>query len=131
MRLSFVTAAACLLTSILVATAQVTAAQSTDMGSEKPDSSNAMLEDIVVTARKREEKLLDVPMSITAISGEDLVAAVKDFVDASIGAEWDGWNLNLFGRNLLNVAGPLFATSTQWACQARPRTFGISIRKTF
>src|SRR5882672_674662 len=31
------------------------------------------LDEIIVTAQKREERLIDVPMSITAIKGEDLV----------------------------------------------------------
>jgi len=30
------------------------------------------LEEVVVTAQKREERLIDVPMSITAISGDEL-----------------------------------------------------------
>ncbi|MDY0067172.1 MAG: hypothetical protein RBS02_12390, partial [Steroidobacteraceae bacterium] len=36
------------------------------------DSSAGLLEEIVVTAQKRAESLQDVPISITALSGEEL-----------------------------------------------------------
>ena len=42
----------------------------------------APLEEIIVTAQKREERLLDVPMSVTAISGEQLTeAGVSSTID--------------------------------------------------
>lgn len=55
----------------------------------------------------------------------------KDFVNVSLGGEWRGWNLNLFGRNLLNESDLLFPTSNGWSSQARPRSFGVLIGKSF
>jgi iron complex outermembrane receptor protein len=45
-------------------------AQSTD-----PTAASAPLEEVVVTAQKRSERLLDVPMSVAAISGEQLASS--------------------------------------------------------
>jgi iron complex outermembrane receptor protein len=39
------------------------------------DGEGASLEEVVVTAQKRTERLLDVPMSVAAVSGEELAAA--------------------------------------------------------
>jgi iron complex outermembrane recepter protein len=45
---------------------------------------NAVLEEIVVTAQKREERLIDVPMSITALSGETVEnAGIQNIIDLS------------------------------------------------
>lgn len=57
---------------------------------------NATLEEIVVTARRREENLNDVPVAITAMSGELLLEAgindSFDLFDAAVGFEYDtGW----------------------------------------
>ena len=41
---------------------------------DEPESRNRLTEEIVVTAQKREENILDVPISITAFSGEALDA---------------------------------------------------------
>ncbi|ETN92524.1 hypothetical protein U062_00399 [Gammaproteobacteria bacterium MOLA455] len=54
---------------------------------EKAQSAEGMdwlLEEVVVTAQKREQRLIDVPISITAISGEDLdVASIQNIADLS------------------------------------------------
>ena len=47
---------------------------------------SAPLEEVVVTAQKRSERLLDVPMSIAAISGEQL-AGCRDRVDSRPAAD--------------------------------------------
>ncbi len=50
---------------------------------------NALLEEIVVTARKRDENLLDIPVAVSAITGSDLenrgVVAMKDLADNAPG----------------------------------------------
>lgn len=49
---------------------------------EVADSTVSMLQEIVVTARRREEKLQDVPLSVTALSAEALEQkAVRDIFD--------------------------------------------------
>jgi outer membrane receptor protein involved in Fe transport len=58
-------------------------------------------------------------------------APEKDFLYASIGGEWNGWELSLFGRNLLDERDPLAANVNGITPQARPRTVGISIKRTF
>jgi outer membrane receptor protein involved in Fe transport len=47
-------------------------AQSADQGNEKTSS---QIEEVVVTAQKREEKLLEVPVPVTAITGQSLAAS--------------------------------------------------------
>jgi iron complex outermembrane recepter protein len=45
---------------------------------------NSVLEEIVVTAQKREERLIDVPMSISALSGETIEnAGMQNIIDLS------------------------------------------------
>lgn len=45
-----------------------------------PTTSNEGLEVVIVTAQKRSERLVDVPISITAISGDALVASARNNV---------------------------------------------------
>src|SRR3954463_6277539 len=53
-----------------------------DPGSTSPESSAAALEEVVVTANKREESLQEVPLAVSAISKEALQAAgVTQFSD--------------------------------------------------
>jgi iron complex outermembrane receptor protein len=47
-------------------------------GQGQAPTADTSVEDILVTARKRTESLLDVPLSVTAISGEDIVRAGKN-----------------------------------------------------
>ena len=44
-------------------------------------SGTAQIEEVVVTARKREERLQDAPVAVTALSGEALAARGVDSVD--------------------------------------------------
>ena len=50
--------------------------------------------DIVVTAQKRDQKLLDVPVAVTAVSTDDLVAqnrtSIADFYDRVPGLQYSG-----------------------------------------
>src|SRR5690606_5653053 len=47
--------------------------ESGDVGSDQRRGEAVRLDTVIVTAQKRVERLLDVPMSITAVSGEQLV----------------------------------------------------------
>ena len=68
-----------LLASCLVLVPLGLAAQTTDVGkdgalADKRVSKSRMLEEVVVTAQKREESIQDVPISIQAFSGAQLDA---------------------------------------------------------
>ena len=70
------------------------------------------LEEVVVTAQKREERLVDVPMSITAISGTDLeelgVKSIQDlsFAVPGVATREDGpGSYTIFMRGLSNQYG--------------------------
>lgn len=54
-----------------------------------------------------------------------------NFVNARVGLEYNGWNWNLFGRNLLDEDNPINAGVTGIIVQYRPRTFGIGVSKSF
>lgn len=57
----------------MIATPQIARAQSASGdGNAATEQSQSAVEDIVVTAQKREERLQDVPISITAVSGSSL-----------------------------------------------------------
>lgn len=53
------------------------------------------------------------------------------FLQASVGADWQGMHFELLGQNLLNELNPLNATNVGFYNQARPRTFGIRAQKSF
>ncbi len=53
-------------------------AQDSSQGSDAPDSDSAGIEEIVVTAQKREQNILDVPVAISAIGQDSLQAAQVD-----------------------------------------------------
>src|SRR5882757_7902719 len=71
-----------------------------------------VLEEVVVTAQKREERLIDVPMSITAISGDELIErglnSVQDlsFAVPGMATREDGpGSYTIFMRGLSNQYG--------------------------
>ncbi|RBP51352.1 TonB-dependent receptor [Arenicella xantha] len=52
----------------------------------KPRASSTLLEEIVVTARKRQESILDVPIAVTALNSEQLdILKVRDIQSLSVG----------------------------------------------
>jgi iron complex outermembrane recepter protein len=57
-----------------VAFAQATSATATSPAPEASEQPSGEIQDIVVTAQKRSEKLQDVPIAVTAISGETLAS---------------------------------------------------------
>jgi len=54
-----------------------------------------------------------------------------NFVQASVGAKFDGFDLSIFGRNLTDERGILIPQFSGLTPQARPRSFGISFGKSF
>jgi iron complex outermembrane receptor protein len=63
-----------LMKSVLLAGAAWSAASSMAMAQETPQTEQTAVDDIIVTARRREESLQDVPVAVTAVSGEQLEA---------------------------------------------------------
>ena len=51
--------------------------------SESAESSGAMIEEIIVTARKREESAQEVPIAITALSGELRSSTIRNLADVN------------------------------------------------
>ena len=91
----FCTAATCL--TLIADGAAAQSAPSVAAGTEQGDTSVATT-DIVVTANKRSESILEVPQSLTAISGDALSyrnqARIEDFA-----SQVPGFNLQSFGNN--------------------------------
>ena len=53
---------------------------------ESNTSSNVLIEDVVVTARKKEESAQDVPVALTAMNQEQLeILKFRDFNDLAVG----------------------------------------------
>ena len=78
--------------------ALTTPAQAQDAGAQSAAASNADKFVIVVTARKREEELIDVPLSITAFGAEEIDAAGVDSV-ADVALQTPGFSFRQgFGR---------------------------------
>ena len=63
-----------LMKSVLLAGAAWSAASSMVMAQETPQTEQTAVDDIIVTARRREESLQDVPVAVTATTGEQLEA---------------------------------------------------------
>jgi iron complex outermembrane recepter protein len=66
-----------------------------------------------------------------ALPYTELASPEVTFVEASIGGEWSGWKWSLFGNNLLDEDNLLYPSFTGFSSQARPRTFGIAMSRTF
>lgn len=61
-------------------------------------------------------------------------APEKTLLNARLGGEWHGWELNLFGRNLTNerkIVTPYGVGAGIFPPQMRPRTFGVEFSKAF
>ena len=56
-------------------------AQSADTGKQRKGSIDSLIEEVTVTARKREESLDELPLSVTAFTGESLQARGIDQID--------------------------------------------------
>ena len=56
-------------------------AQPADTGKQRKGSIDSLIEEVTVTARKREESLDDLPLSVTAFTGESLEARGIDQID--------------------------------------------------
>jgi iron complex outermembrane recepter protein len=54
-----------------------------------------------------------------------------NFVQASVGAKFKDFDFSFFGRNLTDERGILIAQFTGLTPQARPRSFGMSVSKSF
>jgi outer membrane receptor protein involved in Fe transport len=75
-------------------------------GAVENGSSEGQLEEVVVTAQKRKERTIDVPMSITAISGEKLTAAgITNMRDLSFAVPSLSVNETGPGRQLITLRG--------------------------
>ncbi len=59
------------------------------------------------------------------------VAPVVEFLSARVGGERSGWRWTLYGDNLLDERKPINAGYTGFSAQARPRTAGIIVSKSF
>lgn len=92
---------------------------------ETPAYAQTVLEEIVVTARKREESLLEIPVAITAYSAEQIEkAGFKDLTELTTtvpGVQYSSLGLNVPGRAQSNIRfrgmdtnslGPTFALGT-------------------
>jgi outer membrane receptor protein involved in Fe transport len=76
-----------------------------------PAVSYAQLEEVIVTASKRAESLQDLSMSVTAISGDDLVKlGAADFVDVAASTPSVYLRSSGPGRTKLNIRGISAAT---------------------
>ena len=74
------------LLSLTTAAATLTAVPHVAQAQGGTSATSALLEEIVVTARKREESILDVPIAISAFSSEQLdVLKVRDIQSLSVG----------------------------------------------
>lgn len=65
----------------IVLTASNADAQPADTGKQRKGSIDSLIEEVTVTARKREESLDDLPLSVTAFTGESLEARGIDQID--------------------------------------------------
>ena len=66
---------------LLIFTEDFAFAQENDASQDQDSVSSFAIEEIVVTARKRDESIQDVPLSVTAIQGELAEASVRRLED--------------------------------------------------
>jgi len=83
-----------------------TAAAAANAGGSDPGSSNTVLEEIVVTATKREERLQDVPVSISAITSEEILARgfnqFSDYINSIPGVYFQDGGV---GNSVIHIRG--------------------------
>lgn len=112
-RLSFVPVAA------VVAAATMLAAGQAEAWAEEGAAAAPMLEEIIVSARKREESLLDVPLAISVLSAKDInakgIAELDDIAAFSPGFFYGGPSVGANARNnrRMIIRGMQFNTDVQ------------------
>ncbi|MES2059149.1 MAG: TonB-dependent receptor [Pseudomonadota bacterium] len=83
-----------------------------DMAQPSPDVNSA--DDIIVTAQKRDQRLLDVPVAITAISAETLTTQgmnrIQDFYDRVPGLQYSGQRVSALSLRGVTSGGQTSAT---------------------
>ncbi len=78
-------AVAAVITSGLVAVSAAPAAQAQEQAPAKRSASQALMEEVVVSARKREESIQDVPLAVSAYGSDQLEALkVRDLTNLSV-----------------------------------------------
>ncbi|WP_293900184.1 TonB-dependent receptor plug domain-containing protein, partial [Phenylobacterium sp.] len=91
----------------------VTSAIASAAWSAEPAASASTLQEVIVTAQKREERINDVGMSITAISGDDLAQrGLQDPTLLSKAVPGFEYNTNAFGHPIYTIRGVGFQDST-------------------
>jgi iron complex outermembrane receptor protein len=107
----------CLLVTITIA--PVPAMAQTAPADTAQSTSNTQLDDIVVTAQKRSENLQNVPIAVTAISGDDLAARGVSDVQALARLVPNVTFSDKNGEARINLRGLGF--DNLWASSAEPR----------
>ncbi len=80
-----------------------------DSSAEESDSSR--LQEVVVTAQKREERLINVPMSLFVVTEEDLQAQRIEGLDdlkrvvPGLAINTEGWQRRIYLRGIANISG--------------------------
>lgn len=84
--------------SLLVVGAMLSLASELAMAQSAPSSQSAVLEEVVVTAQKRDERLIDTPQSVTVVSADELakLGAVqfRDFANTVPGLSFSNYSGN-------------------------------------
>lgn len=82
-----------------------------------------MLEEVIVTAQKREQNLQDVPIAVTAFTGETLkLTGANDLVDLASNApsllvdQVQSSNAPAFGIRAYSPVPKILDWSRQWGC---------------
>ncbi|MCE3285639.1 MAG: TonB-dependent receptor, partial [Steroidobacteraceae bacterium] len=94
--------------SVLVLASGAAQAQQTPTAPDQPvqESTGPTLEEIVVTAQKREERLQDVPVAISAVTGETLAAQrISDLYTLAASVPWVNMTQDSAVSQQLNIRG--------------------------
>lgn len=79
----------------------------------------------------RKGKAFNTYRTAVTILDHQVVSDDLNFLSASIGAEWNSWRWRVFARNLLDEDGYLYPSESGWSAQARRRTIGVGLSKSF